>query len=175
MDEAHALSAAPIVTWLLLVCFSVRGADSVREFEQICLVNPQKLACNPYFLQNSTAKLQKFCETESREAEKVSKRVENSSFCGQKGAKSTKISPKSALQSNSRNPQVLDFIFLNGKLKKSSYGLFLSLLLAILFYSSGLSSLMTQSALHPDCELPASLCSMRVSFVRYMPGLEPNK
>ena len=80
MDEACAYAQLQLLHGFCpLVLF--RGADSVREFEQICLVDPQHhqqkvdSAC-----ENTAAKLQNFYETESYKAKKVAKRDGNSSF-----------------------------------------------------------------------------------------------
>lgn len=80
MDEACAYAQLQLLHGFCpLVLF--RGADSVREFEQICLVSPQHHRTKVDSLcENTPAKLQKFFETESHYAIKVAKRDENSSF-----------------------------------------------------------------------------------------------
>ena len=87
MDEACAYAQLQLLHGFCpLVLF--RGADSVREFEQICLVNPQQHRLKvDSSCENTPAKVQKFYETESHNAKKVAKRDENSFFEGQNGIK----------------------------------------------------------------------------------------
>ena len=87
MDEACAYAQLQLLhVFCPLVLF--RGADSVREFEQICLVNPQHHRAKvDSSCENTPAKVQKFYETESHNAKKVAKRDENSFFEGQNGIK----------------------------------------------------------------------------------------
>jgi len=82
MDEACAYAHLQLLhVFCPLVLF--RGADSVREFEQICLVDPQyhRLKVDSS-CENTPAKLQNFFEMKSHKAKKVAKRDENSSFLG---------------------------------------------------------------------------------------------
>ena len=89
MDEACAYAQLQLLHGFCpLVLF--RGADSVREFEQICLVDPQhhRLKVDSS-CENTTAKLQNFYETESHNPQKITKRDENSSFKVPNGIKTT--------------------------------------------------------------------------------------
>ena len=98
MDEACAYAQLQLLHGFCpLVLF--RGADSVREFEQICLVNPQHHRTKvDSSCENTPAKVQKFYETESHNAKKVAKRDENSSFEGQNGSKTTNFTTNNVQQ-----------------------------------------------------------------------------